>query len=292
MREAVEEVGRDRRMGLADAVVGRGQAVVLDLADADPVERAEDPLAHAPRHGAGPSVDADLVERPAEDVLRQHVGAATGRQEGALGDVARLDRDVHRAVADPDDEHPSALERSVVDVAVRVRLRAVEAAGVAGLGPARVPVVAVGDDQRVVAAALARLERDRPHPVGAALGALHPGREDDLVAEAEVVDVGVEVRGDVRVVREVRIPLRHREVAVLHPPPRGVDVQRAVGGRHPVGVAEDPVAADAVGLLEAVEGDAALVQRLRGGDPGRAGADDADRRKAGSHRGTSPSPQK
>ena len=43
---------------------------------------------------------------------------------------------------------------------------------------------------------------------------------------------------------------RHREVRVLHPLARRVDVQRAVGRRHPVAVAEDPVAADAVGRLE------------------------------------------
>ena len=46
-----------------------------------------------------------------------------------------------------------------------------------------------------------------------------------------------------------------------------------VGGGHPVGVVEDPVAADAVGRLEDVERDAALVQRLGRGDAGRSGAD-------------------
>ena len=73
------------------------------------------------------------------------------------------------------------------------------------------------------------------------------------VADAEVVDVGVEVLGDVRVVREVGIRRRHREVGELHPLARRVDVQRAVRGRHPVAVLEHPVAADAVGGLEAVE---------------------------------------
>ena len=40
---------------------------------------------------------------------------------------------------------------------------------------------------------------------------------------------------------------------------------------------EHPVAADAIGLLEAVERDAPLVQRLGGRDPGGAGADQAYR---------------
>src|SRR5262249_42288852 len=43
-----------------------------------------------------------------------------------------------------------------------------------------------------------------------------------------------------------------------------------------VAVAEDPVAADAVRRLDAVERDPGLVQGLRGGDAGRSGADQAD----------------
>jgi hypothetical protein len=107
--------------------------------------------------------------------------------------------------------------------------------------------------------------------------------ELDAIAEAEVIDVAVEVLGDLAVMREVGIRRRHREVRVLHPLARGVDVQRAVGRRHAVLVAEDPVAADAVGLLEAVERDPALVQRLGGGDAGRSGADDADGRQLLAH---------
>ena len=53
-------------------------------------------------------------------------------------------------------------------------------------------------------------------------------------------------------------------------------MQVAVGGRRPVLVLEDPVAADAVRRLEAVKRHVALVQRLRGSDPGRAGTDDRD----------------
>src|SRR5205823_6119312 len=90
-------------------------------------------------------------------------------------------------------------------------------------------------------------------------------------SEAEVVDVGVEVGGDLRVVGEVGVVGGHRVVGVGHALARGVDVQRAVGGRQAVLVAEDPVAADPVALLEAVEGDAPLVQGLGGGDARRAG---------------------
>jgi len=94
-----------------------------------------------------------------------------------------------------------------------------------------------------------------------------------------VVGVGIEVLGDQRVVREVGIAGGHRERRELHPLARRVDVQRSVGRRHPVAVLEDPVAADAVRGLEAVELEAAPVQLLDGGDPGGAGADHAHGRQ-------------
>ena len=176
----------------------------------------------------------------------------------------------------PSTTHPLAGEqlRVVARVVVRVHLHAREVVGPGegGLRPARVPVVAVGDQQRAVLAHLPRVERHPPAAVDR-LRALDPGLERDPLAQAEVVDVGVEVRGHLRVVREVRIVGRHREVRVGHPVARGVDVQGLVGARHPVGVAEDPVPADAVGLLEAVEGDPAPRERLDRRDPGRAGPD-------------------
>jgi hypothetical protein len=127
-------------------------------------------------------------------------------------------------------------------------------------------MVAVGDEQRVVAAHLTAVELDAPSAALLARGALHRGLEGDLLAEAEVVDVLVEVRGDVSVVREVGIGLWHRVVGELHARTRGVDEQVAVCRRHAVLVAVHPVSADAVALLEAVEGNAALVQGLGGRD--------------------------
>jgi hypothetical protein len=136
-------------------------------------------------------------------------------------------------------------------------------------------VVPVGDQQRVVAVVFAVVERDLPDAVGPPLGMLDAGPEADPVADAEVVDVVVEVLRDVRVVREVGIRLRHREVRVLHALARRVDVQRAVGRRHAVGVAPHPVAADAVGLVVGRHVEAVAGEGLDGGDAGRAGADHA-----------------
>ena len=123
VRDAVEEVGGDRRMRVAEVVVRSRQAVVLHLADADAVEAREDRLAEGPRQRAGELVDADLVERAAEQVLGDDVRAAARGQPRRVRDEARLDGDVHRAVAHPHDDDASALERLVVDVVVRVRLR-------------------------------------------------------------------------------------------------------------------------------------------------------------------------
>jgi hypothetical protein len=210
----------------------------------------------------------ERVERLAEQVLRHDPRAAPGGEEGVRRDLARLDGDVHRRVAHAEDDDVLALQRLVVDVLVRVHLHALELVGARerGLGPALVPVVAVGDEQHVVALGLAGVGRDLPRAVGAAVGLLDAGLEADAVAEAEVIDVVVEVRGDLVVTREVGIRRRHREVGVLHPLARRVDVQEAVGGRHAVLVAEDPVSADAVGLLEDVERDPAGMECLRGRD--------------------------
>ena len=200
-----------------------------------------------------PRVVRELVDRAAEEVLRQDPRAAAGGEERALGDVGGLDRDVHRAVAHPEDQRAPAGEEVAVAVVVGVDLRAGErlVAGEHRLRPARVPVVAVGDDERVEALDRPVRELEVPDAVRAAAGVRDGRLEADRVADAEVVDVGVEVRRDLRVVRVVGIAPRHREVRELHPVARGVDVQPAVGGRHPVAVAEDPVAADAVRRLEA-----------------------------------------
>ncbi len=101
-----------------------------------------------------------------------------------------------------------------------MRLDPSKGAGKGRLGPARVPVVAVGQKQGVVAAGL-RAGRagdgDLPHAVRPVLGTLDPGLEEDPLAQSEMIDVGVEVLGDVGVLGEVGIRLGHRKVRVLHP---------------------------------------------------------------------------
>ena len=267
-------------MRLERPVIGLGEAVPPEVADDDPQHAPGDLLTDLERDAGAREV---LVGRPTEHVLGDDPGAAPGGEVRRSGREARLHRDVHRRVAHPEDDHAPVAEegRILSRVVVRVDLEAGEpvAAREPGLRPARIPVVAVGDDQRVVAPAAAVVEDDLPGAVGGRGGAIDAGLEADPVAEAEVVDVGVEVLRDLRVMGEVGIRRRHREVGELHPGARRVDVQRAVRRRHPVAVLEHPVAADAVGLLEAVKGEPALVQRLGRGDARGPGADHADPRQ-------------
>ena len=94
-------------------------------------------------------------------------------------------------------------------VVVDVDLLALElvGAGEGGFRPARVPVVAVGDEDGAVALARAlavgTLDGDLPSPsAGSTLDDL--GAEADLLAQAEVVDEFVEVGGHLEVVGVVR----------------------------------------------------------------------------------------
>ena len=274
-------------MGLGDLVVRGRQPVVLHRAHGGEQRLLQQLLADLEGdrtvgdQTGKPAELLGLVERLALDVLGDDPGAASGGEVGLRGRVGRVDGQVHRAVAHPQDDHALVAELLRVLVVVRVHLAPRELAGEGRLGPARVPVVAVGDHHGVIDVRLAVLELDLEHAVVPARDMRDAGLEADPVAEAEVVDVVVEVLGDLSVVREVGKGLRHLEVRVLHALARRVDVQRAIGGRHPVAVAEDPVAADPVGLLVAVEGDPALVKGLGAGDPRRAGADDAGLRAVG-----------
>jgi hypothetical protein len=163
-------------------------------------------------------------------------------------DTRGLHRDVGRRVADAEHEHVPVDEALVgLAVEVGVELIAGEAllAGEGRRGKLRIPMVPVGDHDRVIGESTAVVERHSPAAV--ALG----GDERDIrakadpIAKAEVVDVVVEVTGDLAVVGVVRKVLRHRIARLLHHLAGGVDEQRAVGGRQPVVVLVAPVAADA-----------------------------------------------
>ena len=114
------------------------------------------------------------------------------------------------------------------------------------LRPARVPVMAVGHEEGVEALAAAVAKRQLPSAVAKPLGVLNGGFEADPVTDAEMIDVIIEVGGDLGVVWIIGVILRHRIIGVGHPQPRSVDVEVAIAGRHPIDVLVDPVAANAV----------------------------------------------
>src|SRR3712207_6349558 len=128
-----------------------------------------------------------LVHRLAEEVLGDDVRAAPRAEGRGLRDVRGVDGDVHRAVAHAQDDHLLAGQLLGARVVVRVQLLALEGvrARERRLGHAGVPVVAVGDEERVVGVGRALVRRDLPDTVGPALGALDAGVEADAVAEAE-----------------------------------------------------------------------------------------------------------
>ena len=274
-REPLADLLRLHRVRLA-GLVGRGGEAVLGHAArggrADPQARRGDP----PRHPA--RGQQALVARLAEEELAQHPLGTPHRPGRRTRGEGRLDGDVHGRVAGTDDDHVAARELVAGAVVVGVDLLAVERARVGRLGPPRVPVVPVGDEHGVVGAGLGAAgagDAYVPATVGGACDVLDGGVEGDRVAEAEVVDVVVEVGRDLVVARVVRVVLGHREVRVGHPRAGGVDLEGVVAGGLAVGVVEDPGPADVAALLEAVEPDAGQVEVLGRGDARGPGADHA-----------------
>jgi hypothetical protein len=74
-----------------------------------------------------------------------------------------------------------------------MELLTVELARVLRLRPARVPVMAIGNDQGVEDLGLAGIERDLPGAVRAAACVRDFGAEPDVLAQSEAVRIVVEI---------------------------------------------------------------------------------------------------
>ena len=222
------------------AMVGLGQAVALERARVEAQHELEELGRHRHRH---PVARRELVDGPPEEVLRDDPRAAARGEVRRARDVARLDGDVHRAVAHPEHDDVLAFEDAVVAVVVGVQLRALEvlAAGERRLGPARVPVMAVGDEQHVVVGAARRRRRSAP------------SRRRRAARRARSASRSGSCRGSRTCRRRTRSTPRSAcgagspgttrgigKSEYCHAVARGVDVQVAVGGRHPVAVARRP----------------------------------------------------
>ena len=152
-------------------------------------------------------------------------------------------------------------------------LRAAEAAGI--FGNARGPVMAIGNAQSVIVLHLAGRERDGPAATRLALRLFNPGVEADMLPQAEVIDVIVEVAQQQRMVRIVRPIGRHRIVLKGQPPLGCVDVQALIAGAHPVGIVVIPGPADIVRSLIDIERDTVILQPFGSGKAGAPCPDDA-----------------
>ena len=80
------------------------------------------------------------------------------------------------------------------------------------VGQSWIPVVPVGDDEKIGVARLAPLRREFPATAVEALSVGDSVAEFDLLAKAEGVGVVVEVLLDQGVVREVGVVVGHREI--------------------------------------------------------------------------------
>ena len=216
-------------MRLAEAVVGLRQAVALHVAG----RRAScissrDP---APDRATGRAARAaDLVERPAEEVLRDHVHAAA-RGEEACGFATWLASTAMSIALLPMPTTTTRLPRSRRRRRSGARASA-RPSNVSRRGRrARASAGPSGGRWRRAARRRCGSRRCRAStrqvPSLVALGVLHAGLERDPLAEAEVIDVVVEVARDLACGAGSRDTTRHREVRVLHAVARRVDVRRS-----------------------------------------------------------------
>ena len=291
MPDPGQQVLADRRVRLQRPMIRHRQAVGGRQAKLQSHHPAHDERCHLPGHPRKEVLGLRQAgDGRAAEPLGKDPRAAADHQEHACRQraAAEFRRDVDGTVAEPDDDHALAAQvHRILRIAVgmRVHLRAVEVAGRHRIGALRVPVVAVGDDQRVEQLDLAVAERHLPaaivHP--AALRDL--GAEPDVPGEAEPLDIGLEILMDLAMARIGGQVGRHREVLVLHQVRVGVDVQRVVSRAGALRLVVDaPESTDVRRALKAHDRDAAVLQGLDDGQPARAGADDAG---AGSRGGRS-----
>jgi hypothetical protein len=270
-----QELAADRGVGLQGLVVGLGEAIVLHGANRALDRAPGQGQAELARHPGG---HGGFVGRLAVHIFRKHPDAAAGGHGQGLGDrsLGEFGSDIHGRIAHADDDdvlapHVDGIERVAIGVAVKGR--ALELAGI--FGDARAPMVAVAHEQDVVEPCFTSGKRHLPQAVGIATRGLDGGVEGDGLAQTEVIHIVLEVLEQLSVVRKVRPVGGDREILEGEAPFGGVDVQAGVAGLHAVGIVEVPVAADLIGLLEAVIGNPEILQPLGGRESRATRADDA-----------------
>src|ERR1700736_5298598 len=132
-----------------------------------------------------------LVDGYAHDVLRHDPGAASRRQEGALGLLAYVHRNIHCRIAYTDDQNVLVTER--LRRAVVVRMDRLAAELTREVRVTRIPEMAVGNNHGSEQTRLAGIQRDSPYAVGFAIDVLALRVELDVGPQLEALHVGLEI---------------------------------------------------------------------------------------------------
>ena len=269
VRDPRDDRVRDRRVRLEEPALRLRQADGLRHADRQLQQRLRDRLPQPPR-----DVDRDprpdhLVGRLAQQPLRDHPAAVADGQERRVGEVRDVGRDVHRAVAHPDDQDAPARV-----VAARGRSRARAAARHRSRRGRRGPATPARRCGRTRRPARRTPRRRRPIRHRSSCALRTSVAEPDPVGEAEPLDVALQPAPDRVAARVVRRPLRHRVLGELRPRPARDQVQRLVRRRRPV--LQRPHAADPRAALEGRRVDPGRGQRTQRRQPGGPRSDDRD----------------
>ena len=96
----------------------------------------------------------------------------------------------------------------------------------------------------------------------------------DVRPDVEMINVVIEIFGNLGVMWEHRVVIGHRIVRVLHTRLRGIDEERVISAGHAVGVLIGPVATDAVARFVAIKRNAIIFENFSGCNTRRASTDD------------------
>src|SRR5215471_4288939 len=270
MDDVIEIKGAGGGMRFEQLVI-RSRHVVAPMradhdAQAPPVELAHHRARQRPAAG---EID-EGVGRLAHHDLGEEVVTSPHRVHGAPTVVGRVIEDINSRVAGADHEHALALELLLRLHVMRMQGLAVEGARIAG--PARLPVMAVGDDETIVEARLCfALDLNAPASLDT-VGRHDPGIEGYAVVKLERARIGAEILLRLRAAHVMRPFLREGEIRIARQLLRRVEKGRTVDR---VRACRVPDAADIGERLEAVEWDSAFGEGLGHSKSAGAGADDA-----------------
>ncbi len=230
---------------------------------------------------------APLVDRPAAEIAWQQRIAAAQAVECCRRMTRALAGDIEARVATADDQHAATGEYVGRFILRRVEQPAVELARI--VGPARIPIVPVGNYDAPILSLLSTDERHQPAASGLVtpcfprrLDRLHAGVELDVVIKLKVIRVAPQIPPDHFLIRVIGIVRRHREVGVLGERLRRDQPRRAVDAAGRCAVV--PIATDVILAFETVERDAGRAEALGDREARRARAEDAELLRGGSSR--------